>query len=347
MACGWPNSRRSPIPSLVPATVAAAVGLELGGGELSARQRGAGARGAAPVGGAGHVRACDRRCGGDGRGCAAGRIGGFVSSLPAASRSGRRGSNSTRCRRLPSRPRTREDLLDYGAVRLFVERARAVEPDLALNGHQATTIAAICRRLDGIPLAIEMAAARLAALGVEELAGRLDERFHLLTEGRRTALPRHRTLAGDARLELRAAGGARAGASPPPGGVRRRIQPEGGQRGRGERRESGRRKSSTAFPAWSRSRSLWRRSVRPFRATACWTQPAPMRSRSSPKAANANGSRAAMPNITWISSSGPKPSWRRAPRPNGWATTGGRSTTCARRSTGPFHPAAIRKSAWR
>ncbi len=87
-----------------------------------------------------------------------------------------------------------EDLLNYGAVGLFVERARAAKPGLILNARQATTIAAISRRLDGIPLAIEMAAARLAALDVEELAGHLDERFHLLTEGRRTALPRHRTL---------------------------------------------------------------------------------------------------------------------------------------------------------
>lgn len=87
-----------------------------------------------------------------------------------------------------------ENLLEYGAVRLFVERARAAEPDLTLDRVSAATVAAICRRLDGIPLAIEMAATRLAALGVEELAKRLDDRFQLLTEGRRTALPRHQTL---------------------------------------------------------------------------------------------------------------------------------------------------------
>ena len=87
-----------------------------------------------------------------------------------------------------------QNLLEYGAVRLFVERARAAEPDLTLDRLRATTIAAICRRLDGIPLAIEMAATRLAALGLEELAKRLDDRFQLLTGGRRTALPRHQTL---------------------------------------------------------------------------------------------------------------------------------------------------------
>jgi predicted ATPase len=55
-------------------------------------------------------------------------------------------------------------------------------------------IAAICRRLDGIPLAIELAAARAAVLGVEEVATHLDDRFRILTGGRRTALPRHQTL---------------------------------------------------------------------------------------------------------------------------------------------------------
>jgi predicted ATPase/DNA-binding winged helix-turn-helix (wHTH) protein len=87
-----------------------------------------------------------------------------------------------------------DDPLRYGAVRLFVERARAAAPHFATDRRLATVIAAICRRLDGIPLAIELAAARAAALGVEEVAARLDDRFQLLTGGRRTALPRHQTL---------------------------------------------------------------------------------------------------------------------------------------------------------
>ena len=90
--------------------------------------------------------------------------------------------------------RDAEDPLQYGAVRLFVARARAAEPHFVANEHAVTAIASICRHLDGIPLAIELAAARTAALGVEELAGRLDDCFHLLTGGRRTALPRHQTL---------------------------------------------------------------------------------------------------------------------------------------------------------
>jgi predicted ATPase/DNA-binding winged helix-turn-helix (wHTH) protein len=84
--------------------------------------------------------------------------------------------------------------LRYGAVRLFLERVRAAEPHFAPDRRSAMMIAAICRRLDGIPLAIEFAAARAASLGIAELAARLDDRFHVLTGGRRTALPRHQTL---------------------------------------------------------------------------------------------------------------------------------------------------------
>ena len=86
------------------------------------------------------------------------------------------------------------DCLEYGAIRLFLERARAADPRFAPNRPPVESIAAICRRLDGIPLAIELAAARAAALGVEGLAARLDDRFCLLTGGRRTALLRHQTL---------------------------------------------------------------------------------------------------------------------------------------------------------
>jgi predicted ATPase len=86
------------------------------------------------------------------------------------------------------------DPLRFGAVRLFCERVRALQPSFAPDRRLAPEIGAICRRLDGIPLAIELAAPRAATLGVEELAGRLDDRFQLLTGGRRTALPRHQTL---------------------------------------------------------------------------------------------------------------------------------------------------------
>src|SRR5205823_13441893 len=76
----------------------------------------------------------------------------------------------------------------------FMERGRAAEPHFAPDRRLMVMIAAICRRLDGIPLAIELAAARAAALGIEALAARLDDRFRLLTSGRRTAPPRHQAL---------------------------------------------------------------------------------------------------------------------------------------------------------
>jgi predicted ATPase/DNA-binding winged helix-turn-helix (wHTH) protein len=87
-----------------------------------------------------------------------------------------------------------DDPLRYGAVKLFIDRVRASASRFAPDRHHAAIIAAICRRLDGIPLAIELAAARAATLGVDDLATRLDDRFRLLTSGRRTALPRHQTL---------------------------------------------------------------------------------------------------------------------------------------------------------
>jgi non-specific serine/threonine protein kinase len=86
------------------------------------------------------------------------------------------------------------DLLDYEGVRLFIERARAVQPSFKLTNENAAAVAQICYRLDGIPLAIELAAARVKALSVEQIAARLDDRFRLLTGGSRTALPRHQTL---------------------------------------------------------------------------------------------------------------------------------------------------------
>ena len=81
------------------------------------------------------------------------------------------------------------------AVRLFAERAAAARPDFELTEANAAAVARICRRLDGVPLALELAAARLRVLSPEQIAARLDDRFRLLTGGNRTALPRHQTLA--------------------------------------------------------------------------------------------------------------------------------------------------------
>ncbi|WP_419994788.1 BTAD domain-containing putative transcriptional regulator [Streptomyces boninensis] len=86
------------------------------------------------------------------------------------------------------------ELRQSGAVRLFLARAAATAPGFRLDAGNAAAVAAICRRLDGIPLALELAATRVRALGVERLAERLDDRFRLLAAGRRDAPARHRTL---------------------------------------------------------------------------------------------------------------------------------------------------------
>ncbi|MFB4304452.1 BTAD domain-containing putative transcriptional regulator [Actinomadura sp. NTSP31] len=86
------------------------------------------------------------------------------------------------------------DALGYAAIRLFADRAAAVRPGFAVDAGTAGDVVAICRALDGIPLAIELAAARLRSLTPRQVADRLGDRFRLLTAGSRAALPRHRTL---------------------------------------------------------------------------------------------------------------------------------------------------------
>ncbi|MEU0569985.1 LuxR C-terminal-related transcriptional regulator [Nonomuraea sp. NPDC005983] len=87
-----------------------------------------------------------------------------------------------------------QSLMEYDAVRLFAERVAAVLPGFAVTEANQETVERICRRLDGIPLAIELAAVRLRALSLPQLLERLDERFQLLTAGSRAVVPRHRTL---------------------------------------------------------------------------------------------------------------------------------------------------------
>jgi predicted ATPase/class 3 adenylate cyclase len=93
-------------------------------------------------------------------------------------------------------PATLESLEQSEAVLLFRDRASLSEPSFALNEVSSPHVVHVCRRLDGIPLAIELAAARVNAVPVEQLAARLDDRFRLLTGGSRTALPRLQTLRG-------------------------------------------------------------------------------------------------------------------------------------------------------
>jgi len=96
---------------------------------------------------------------------------------------------------LPDPDRTSPgELVDNEAMRLFVERATAVAPDFVVSDRDRVMIARICRRLDGLPLAIELAAARLRVLSPEQILHRLDDRFRLLSAGTRGVMPRHQTL---------------------------------------------------------------------------------------------------------------------------------------------------------
>jgi predicted ATPase/DNA-binding winged helix-turn-helix (wHTH) protein len=87
-----------------------------------------------------------------------------------------------------------DDILGHSAVELFITRMNALDTGFSPYGEELTTVAGICRRLDGIPLAIEFAAASAATLGIASVAIGLGDRFALLTRGRRTALARQRTL---------------------------------------------------------------------------------------------------------------------------------------------------------
>jgi predicted ATPase len=95
----------------------------------------------------------------------------------------------------PDEPAPAADgVVDYASVRLLVQRAASVRPGFTVTDENAAVIVRICRALDGMPLAIELAAARLRSMTPTQLADRLDDRFTVLTAGSRTALPRHQTL---------------------------------------------------------------------------------------------------------------------------------------------------------
>ena len=95
---------------------------------------------------------------------------------------------------LPEETATPAEALACPAVALFADRAAAASPGFAVDDGSVRLVVEVCRRLDGLPLAIELAAARLRGLPLDVLAARLDDRFRLLTGGSRTALPRHQTL---------------------------------------------------------------------------------------------------------------------------------------------------------
>ncbi|OXI92612.1 MULTISPECIES: winged helix-turn-helix domain-containing protein [Burkholderia] len=95
---------------------------------------------------------------------------------------------------VPDEGAAEHDAMRASAVQLFAARARAADPRFPLDARSLSLMASVCRRLDGLPLAIELAAARAAVLGIDVLAAHLDDHFRLLTGGFRTALPRHQTL---------------------------------------------------------------------------------------------------------------------------------------------------------
>jgi predicted ATPase/DNA-binding winged helix-turn-helix (wHTH) protein len=180
----------------VPVTVAAALGLELGSGIVSPER-------IAAALGSKHIMLVLDNCE-HVIDASAGLVEALLRANPVArviatSREPLR-AESERLYRVPALAvptgdaQALENLLRHGAVALFVTRAQAADPHFAPDRQTASAIAAICRRLDGIPLALELAAARAATLGTQELAARLDDCFSLLTEGRRTALRRHQTL---------------------------------------------------------------------------------------------------------------------------------------------------------
>jgi predicted ATPase/DNA-binding winged helix-turn-helix (wHTH) protein len=228
---------------------------------------------------------------------------------------------------------TDANLLLHGAVRLFVDRARAAQPHFAPEQRSLGMIAGICRRLDGIPLAIELAAARAATLGIEEVATGLDDRLRLLSAGRRTALPRHQTLRAtfDWSHEL---------LSEPERVVLRRLAIFAGAV------DLAAATAVVASPEISppqaidsvaslATKSLVAATVEgPLHDIDCLIRHGSTRLKSSTRAANAIGLHGVMRSTTDFSSNERKPKPRRGPRPNGSPTTSATSITCARRSTG-------------
>ena len=183
-------------PALVPAAVAAAVGLEFAGGGASADHV---ARALAEKELILFIDNCEHVIAAAGAMAEALLHANSAAHVVATSREPLKAEGEWIYRvpplTVPAPDVTNEDgLLRHGSVRLFIKRAQAVEPHLVPDGPIVAAIAAICRRLDGIPLAIELAAARTGALRIEQIAERLDDRFRLLTGGRRTALRRHQTM---------------------------------------------------------------------------------------------------------------------------------------------------------
>ncbi|MGH7707802.1 MAG: ATP-binding protein, partial [Vulcanimicrobiaceae bacterium] len=176
--------------------------------------------------------------------------------------------------------------LAYGAVALFVDRAQAANNDFALTNENAEHVVRICRRLDGIALAIELAASRVKVMNVASLADRLNERFRILTGGSRTALPRQQTMRAlidwsyDLLAEKERAG--RWKPRPPsPATTSSRIG-----------------KFSTCSRHWSTNRWSRSTSVAARSVTGCSNRPASTRWKRSKRLVSSTGLRSGTPNIS-------------------------------------------------
>ena len=188
------------------------------------------------------------------------------------------------------------------AVRLFAERAAAVKPGFQVTAENAAAVAAVVRRLDGIALAIELAAARVPAMTPAELARRLERSFAVLAAGPRGAAARHQTLRATIDWSFQLLAEARAGPAGPAGGVRRRLPPW-----RPPRRSAAGRASIR-----TRCSSCWRpggavagggrgtRARRP--ATGCWRRSASTARNASRRPGRPSGGGPATPATTRTSS---------------------------------------------
>ena len=235
---------------------------------------------------------------------------------------------------------TAAEIISHAAVALFIERAIAVSPDLEVDDPVAADIAAVCVALDGLPLAIELAAARADVLSPAAIRSRLQDRFGLLIDRGR----RRRRAPADAarrdRLELRAAVGRSADVLRPPRRLCRHVRP----RCRAERRWS---------TVWRRRWSSWRHwsssrwSPAPaMTATGCWTRCGPTRWKSSPTSTPTRPATATpLSTCSWPS----RVSWRSVGPTSspGWTASAATSTTSGPRSSGacslPIPPA---RPAW-
>ena len=201
-------------------------------------------------------------------------------------------------------------LAAFESVQLFAERAVMYRRGFALDAANAAAVAAVCVRLDGIPLALELAAARLGSLSVPEISSRLDQRFRLLTGGSRTALPRHQTLRALIDWSYDLLNPAEQIVLGPAVGLRRGLDPGGRRSGhlRGRQRTNGR--CWTIWLPWSARAWSWPKRSRARPGTGCWRRSATTPPNASPGGPAPSWTKPAPPTAitTWL--------WSRPPNPH-------------------------------